>query len=163
MADDNPKIATQGQWEDLVDKIQSKATITMTTTDPGEDSPLAANNYIGVYGGDPIIMDYSTSEINTGTKWIDGSTIYKKTINFGALPNSTEKNMAHGISSLQMIIKIEAFAATSDDTVMPLPFTGSTSTFDVSILANDTNVRITTYSDRSAYSAYVTLYYIKSS
>lgn len=52
--------------------------ITLTDTDPGEDSSLATNNYVGVYGDDPIIMDYSTSEINTGAKWIDGKPIYRR-------------------------------------------------------------------------------------
>ena len=75
------------------------ASITMTNIDPGEGSALAADNYVGVYGGAPIIMDYSTSEVDTGYTWTDGSPIYKKTINIGALPNATTKSVAHNISN----------------------------------------------------------------
>lgn len=48
---DDPKTATQEQWQDLVDRIKAKSdvSITMTTTDPGEGSALAANHFIGVY------------------------------------------------------------------------------------------------------------------
>ena len=66
--------------------------ITMTNSDPGEGATVGENEYIAVYGGDPIIMDYSTNEVNTGAKWIDGSAIYKKTINTGALPNNGSKD-----------------------------------------------------------------------
>lgn len=49
LADNTPKTATQSQWEDLVTKVKAKPTITMTSTDPGEGSALAANNFIAVY------------------------------------------------------------------------------------------------------------------
>lgn len=55
MAATDPRTATQEQWEDLTTKIKAKAdttsvpVITMTTTDPGEGAPLAANNFIAVY------------------------------------------------------------------------------------------------------------------
>lgn len=51
----DPKMATQEQWEDLADKIQAKANsadvpvITMTTVDPGEGASLAENHFIAVY------------------------------------------------------------------------------------------------------------------
>ena len=161
MAITDLKTATQGQWEDLASRVKAKSdvVITMTTTDPGEGSALAANNYIGVYGGDPIIMDYSTSEINTGAKWIDGSTIYKKTISCGALPNNTSTTTAHNISNLLSVIKIEGYAeATQTNYFTPLPMS------DVDVYANETNIIITSTSDRSAYQfSYITLYYTKSS
>lgn len=37
------------QWEDLATQVSEKATITMTTTDPGEGVALDANNFIAVY------------------------------------------------------------------------------------------------------------------
>ena len=140
--------------------------ITMTTTDPGEGSVLADNNYIGVYGGDPIIMDYSIIEVNTGAKWINGSTIYKKTVNTGALPNATTKNVAHGISNLSKIIRLEGYGLRSTDNVMfPLPFASPTgATADISVTVNGTNIAIGTGVDRSNITeSYITLYYTKSS
>ena len=143
--------------------VANGATITMTDIDPGEGSALGDNEYVAVYGGAPIIMDYSTNEVNTGTKWIDGSVIYKKTINFGALPNNTSKNVAHDINSLGNIIKIDGVASTtSNNTTTPLPFVGDSSSYDVCLTVDNTNVQITTHADRTAYSAYITLYYTKS-
>ena len=46
--------------------------------------------------------DYSTSEKMIGT-WVDGSPLYQKTIEFGALPNAAEKSVAHGISNISQI------------------------------------------------------------
>lgn len=162
MASTDPRTATEAQWEDLANRVKEKAKITMTTTDPGEGSALAADNYIGVYGGDPIIMDYSTSEMNTGTKWIDGSAIYKKTISCGPLPNAATKNIPHGISNLGNIIKFEGFCYRSNYW-LPLP-EASNGVWAIEVTADNTNLQVITFEDRSDFgTAYVTLYYTKSS
>lgn len=136
--------------------------ITMTTTDPGEGSALAANNFVAVYGGDPIIMDYSTTEINTGAKWVDGSAIYKKTINFGALPNTTSKSVAHNINNFSKAIRIEGYTSNGSEYV-PMPM-ASTTGAPTAMYVNSTNVVVTTSSDRTAFTeTYITLYYTKSS
>lgn len=138
-------------------------TITMTTTDPGEGSALAADNFVAVYGGDPIVMDYSTSEVNTGAKWIDGSAIYKKTVNFGALPNATNKRVSHGISNLNLVIKVEGFSKDSNNIQRPTPYTHLGSSVGGSVLdIESSDIVIYTDSDRSGSSAYITLYYTKS-
>ena len=134
--------------------------ITMTQTDPGEGSALAANNFIAVYGGDPIIMDYSTSEINTGAKWIDDSAIYKKTINFGALPNASTKAVAHNISGLSTIVNIEGVVL-SGNVYQPLNFYDGASIRVAYVGA--TTVNFYTTNDQSGATAYITLYYTKSS
>ena len=136
------------------------ARITMTPTDPGEGVPLGQNEFIAVYGSDPIIMDYSTSEINTGAKWIDGSTIYKKTINFGSLPNNNTKSIAHGITNLKTYVKpIEAMMLDSAGTsCWSIPYT-----YVLLVSADATNVNIRTNSDLTAYNAYATVYYTKTS
>ena len=51
-----------------------------------------------------VTTRFSTTEIDTGQKWVDGKTIYRKVINFGALPNGVSKSMAHGITNLDFII-----------------------------------------------------------
>lgn len=165
MASTDPKTATQGQWEDLATRVKAKSdvVISMTATDPGEGSALAADHYIGVYGGDPIIMDYSTSEVNTGTKWINGAVVYKKTINLGSLPNNTVKAVAHSISNLDFVIDVQATASDGVNRIV-IPATATTGTASqVSIYIDGTNVNITSGNDRSGYSGYATLYYTKSS
>ena len=163
MASTDPRTATEAQWQDLANRVKEKAKITMTTTDPGEGSALAANNFIAVYGGDPIIMDYSTSEINTGAKWIDDSAIYKKTISCGALPNATSKNVSHNISGIGNIIKFEGWATDGSGWV-PLPLVATSDTYNVQVSAGSTQITLTTGQNRSNYSSsYITIYYTKSS
>lgn len=166
LADNTPRTATQSQWEDLAARVKAKSDvqITMTNTDPGEGSALAENNYVAVYGGDPIILDYSTNEVNTGAKWIDGSAIYKKTISVGALPNSTTKNTAHNISNLGQVLRIEGFTTNGTNTYeMPRVMIGGTQ-YQAQIQINSTNIQIDTGDDLSSYTTtYITLYYTKSS
>lgn len=140
------------------------AHITMTSTDPGEGSTLGQNEFIAVYGGDPIIMDYSTSEVNTGAKWIDGSPIYKKTINFGALPSSGNKSVAHNIANFEALVDIKAMlydAVSLRYKSLNLPQGNNTDWVVVEV--NDTNIYAYVGSNFSNTTAYITLYYTKSS
>lgn len=108
---------------------------------------------------------YSTSEVDTGTTWIDGSTIYKKTINFGALPDASSKTVAHAISNLNYIVKWDGMTTRTGDSIFrPLPLVNpADATLQASVEFDATNVYVYTGSDRSDYSAYITLYYTKSS
>ena len=110
----------------------------------------------------PAIGDYSTSEQDTGFAWIDGKTIYKKTVSLGTLPNSTEKQVNHGITNLGYVITIDGSAyRQSDSTQIPLPYapTGPDATSGVDISVKSTNVRIVTGQNRTE--SYVTIFYTK--
>lgn len=110
--------------------------------------------------------DYSLSEINTGIKWIDGKVIYKKTIDFGTLPNNALKTVSHNISNLGYILKIEGIAKRSTDGIFfqignaPNPDSQSFSV-SIHVSVDATSVGITTGMDRRDMAAYVTLYYTK--
>ena len=107
--------------------------------------------------------NYSTSETDTKVKWIDGSTIYRKTINFGALPDSTTKSVAHNVSNMDNIIKIEGMSWDSSGNFTPLPSPSPGSAYSIEVYANRTNVSVYTGTDRSSITnAYITLYYTKS-
>lgn len=108
---------------------------------------------------------YSTTEQTTPFTWIDGKPIYKKTINFGALPNATTKNVAHGVSGLSQLVKIEAIMNRpgTNGGFYPLPFVSKSAANDqVEVSVNDTNVSIATNINWSSCTAYVTIYYTKS-
>lgn len=107
--------------------------------------------------------NYSTSEVDTGFKWVDNKTIYKKTINIGALPNNTTKNKAHGISNLNDIIHIEGFArySTGAYTRIPIPLVTLDQDTQVSVTIDATNISLKTGADRSAASGHITLWYTK--
>lgn len=137
-------------------------TITMTTTDPGEGAILANNNFIGVYGDEPILLDYSTTEEDTGTKWIDGKSIYRKTVNIGSLPNATTKTITHNISGFGLLVKLEG-CFTNGTNSGSLPYSATTTAKAVQVYTDATNITVITGEDRSTYSGYVTLYYTKNS
>lgn len=71
--------------------------------------------------------NYSTTEHVVGT-WIDGKTVYEKTINVGTITTNT--TVEHGITNLDRIISYEGFAdyAGTSPSVMPIqginPFYG---------------------------------------
>lgn len=107
-------------------------------------------------------LSYSTNEIDTGTTWINGSKIYKKTVNFGSLPNNTSKSVAHGISNINQIVRIEGYAFGTSGDITPLPYASVTSLgYMITLTANRANVNIHTGEDRSGLTGYITLYYTK--
>lgn len=108
--------------------------------------------------------DYSTTEKVVGT-WIDNKPIYRKVINFGALPNNTTKNVAHNISNLGNVINIGGFIYNNNDVdfySIPLQYKGNDSNYNVECLVTATQVRMLANTDRSFYTAYVILDYTKS-
>lgn len=151
----------------LADALDDKADADFTNVAAGAiTGGKIANNTITSSNIDLSTLggNYSLSEVDTGYTWVDGKHIYKKTVNFGALPNNTAKNVAHGISGISYIIKIEGTAVASGAYYpLPLMYRGTDSNYNVQIWANDTNIQMTSNTDRSSYTAYVTLYYTKSS
>lgn len=129
-------------------------------------SQLNSDNANNAYMADNFpVTSYSTSEVETEAKWIDGKTIYKKTINFGTLPNSSAKVVAHGISNLAKIIRIEQHidnGSSNSKGFLQLAST-PTSITGFNLYGTNTSVVIETNSDRSSVTAYITLYYTKTS
>lgn len=80
-------------------------------------------------GTDCNIADsnYSTTETKIGT-WL-GNDLYRKVINFGALPDNTIKSVAHGISNLNRIIRVYGYAYHSvADQCIPISFSAPPAT-----------------------------------
>lgn len=103
-------------------------------------------------------LSYSTSEVDTGATWIDGSPIYKKTIDTGALPNATMKTVQHGVgTNLKRAIKIEGYAySTSFGISMSMPDP------EIAVQVAGISIEITSSTDLSTFTeSYVTLYYTK--
>lgn len=109
----------------------------------------------------PVI--YSTEEREIGC-FVDGKPLYQKTISFGALPNSTSKSVAHGISDLDKIVSFSALAKRPEPfNIIPLPSSHYQSTSaQQEISFNATNITIRNGNNASAYTdVYVTLQYTK--
>ena len=108
-------------------------------------------------------MGWSTSEVETGLQWIDGSTIFRKTVEINSLPNAGSSNYPHGISNIDNLVKFEGFARSTNGTLYALPHLNLGNVASgIYITVGKTNIVIDTgTTDRSSYSGEVTIYYTK--
>ena len=102
---------------------------------------------------------YSTNEIKIG-KWIDGKDLYRKVVDFGALPNATTKGVAHNISNLGTVTNCYGYASISNTKLSINWYNG---TNYITTFVTNTVVNIQTSNDRSSYTAYVIIEYTKTS
>lgn len=142
------------------DKTVNIETITAETVAPAEEVGAITSSMI-----DWTTMpgSYSTTEQKTPFTWIDGKPIYKKTVNFGALPNNTVKHVNHGITNMARVVKIEGIIQMSSTlwTATPLVYKGVDSTYNAEFQVSTTYVHCSTNQDRSALSAIITIWYTK--
>lgn len=122
----------------------------------GEDNKVLRGG--GTWTG---VNDYSTSEVDTGSTWIDGSHIYKKTIEYNDGLVVGNNSINHGISNLKMVINKEIFGFRASDTTTAMIPMWAQSNQIGNWTCNDTSVQLNstfTWSDK----IYITLYYTKS-
>ena len=105
--------------------------------------------------------NYSRNEQVIGT-WIDGKILYQKSIEFGALPNSTTKSVSHNINDIDTICSVDAIGVTVGGNNIPIPYThynaiGAQIKLDV----NSTNITIESGYNFSQYNGYITIKYTK--
>lgn len=118
-------------------------------------------------GGGGGAVDYSTNEVDTGVKWIDGRTVFRKVVDLGAMPINTTKSVAHGISSFDFFVKIDAVMYdNTNGYYLPLPYVDNsdTSSFRKCLYIDNTYINVQTYySDNSDYYGFAILEYVKPS
>lgn len=113
-------------------------------------------------GGGKNKIEYSTTEHVIG-KWTDGSTLYEKTVDCGALPNSTAKNVSHNISNIEKVIYSEGVGVRSDEQAF-LPLSYAYPSTVATYYITKTVISLVTSSDMSNYThTYVTMRYTKTS
>ena len=110
---------------------------------------------------------YSTEEVKTNKVWIDGRPIYRKVINYGALPNASEQKVPHNISDIDYFTNASAIAFFKESNgytlnlFLPLSSTASLSAC-IYFMADIQDVTIGTGKDRRNFTnCYVTLEYVK--
>ena len=106
---------------------------------------------------------YSTSEVNTGTVWVDDKVIYKKTLSYNntAIANGTTWN--HGISNINEVVKVEAHL-NADGTYIGFPSTTNNSANDLGLRVSKTQIIFfgnDSWSANTNRTIYVTVYYTK--
>lgn len=105
---------------------------------------------------------YSTEGRVVGT-WIDGKKLYQKTIDFGALPNATIKNVSTGLSDIKVRNYFGYAYRPSDGTVFNFPIAQQTDQLVMpSIRDGGSILRIVAMGDVSTFTeTYITLQYTK--
>jgi hypothetical protein len=91
--------------------------------------------------------------------------VFRKTINFGALPNSATKSVVHGLSPTDSWTFTRIYATASDTVAksyIPIPYASATANTIIELDVDATHVHITTSINYSSYTVvYVILEYIK--
>ncbi len=142
--------------------IADDAEITIDIDDAGSSADAAGLKIYLEGTQTASFLDYSASEVDTGSKWTGGETIYRKTVAFGGLPNATTKSVAHSITGLLTVIKFEAMSDDGTDQI-PLPWSEATGPGHIQILINNTNIVIDTSDDRTGFTVTpITIYYTRS-
>lgn len=91
--------------------------------------------------------------------------IQRLVINFGPLPNTATKSVAHGITITAATTFTRIYATANDPSTsfIPIPYASNTAGQSIELNVDATNVNITTGSDRTAYTTcYVILEYVQS-
>lgn len=109
-------------------------------------------------------FSYSLSEVATGATWVNGKTIYRKTVALGTFPSTASiLKVAHNVSGISYVVRIEGVAYKPTEwTPLPLVYRGTDKSYDCQIWVDGTYVYFSTSQDRSAYNGYVTFFYTKS-
>lgn len=91
--------------------------------------------------------------------------VFRKVINFGALPNTATKSVAHGITITNTFTFTRIYGAASDTTGMnyiPLPYASPVLANNIELNVDAINVNVTTGSNRTNFNeCYIILEYIK--
>lgn len=156
------KDLTPGSYSSGQTKILTVGDIVDNLTSAISSAPLSARQGKVLNEKIQAISNYSTTEVDTGGTWIDGSTIYKKTVVIASLGTAGSTTaVAHGITNLSKIIKIEGVSQSGTNfTILPYADGGNN---DIGVYVNSTNVCVYSQANRTGQSADVTIYYTKSS
>lgn len=91
--------------------------------------------------------------------------VYRKVIDFGSLPNSSSKSVAHGINFTSEFTMTRMYATATDPNnrvYIPIPYASPVSVDSIGIYSDSTNVNIFTGTARSNFTrCYVVLEYVK--
>ena len=158
--EDEPVDGALIKWDAASKKFVSADIETGVPVDVVEDGNMRAVTSNAVADG----LSYSTDEVKTGGKWIDGKPIYRKVVDFGALPNATIKEVSFDNINADTFVKIEGIAMGNSGTAVIIPFADtSDATQSIAIIINSSSVSINTgATNRSDYTkCYITIEYTK--
>ena len=147
----------------IYDNIQLEIGTSATSYETYVEPKTYIRNDNGIYEEYiPANETYSKSEIRIGT-WINNKPLYRKVVDFGALPNAASKNVAHNISNLGIVTRLSGMA-TNGTYHFPMPLVATDAlTSQIQLYINGANITIRTGSNRSSFNGYVIIEYTKTS
>ena len=117
------------------------------------------------YFPNPFESDGTTPLRSTSDATPTQRQVYRKVINFGALPNATTSDTDHNISVTGNFTFTRIYGASSDTTnkkFIPLPYASTTDINNIELYGDATKVYIKTGADYSDYKiTYIVLEYLK--
>lgn len=107
----------------------------------------------------PSGVNYSTTEHVIGT-WVDGSTLYEKSINLGTLPNNTTASVPTGLSNV-IVRDMQGMFGSESAPYDRYSIYTKFLTGNLYIIYVNGNINIETSLNLSSYTGYITLRYTK--
>ncbi len=109
---------------------------------------------------------YPNPALNSSTAQTpEARQVYRLVVNFGALPNTATKTVAHGITCTQKTSFTRIYGCATDPvglTYIPLPYASATAADNIELFVDSTNVNVITSADYSAYTiTYIVLEYLQ--
>ena len=134
------------------------------------DDPIMINGRITSSTGkltepSQVMPPYRTTEYDTGKRWINDEIIYGKVVVFGALPNNSTKNVAHGIIGLDLVLPGYPQATAKHFIIgnyLPLTYVSAAGRAELLIQGPDVRI-VTTANFQDWTETYVTIEYTKTS
>ncbi len=110
---------------------------------------------------------FSNPSLSSGTAQApEDRQVLRKVINFGTLPNTGTKNVAHGITCNVTTSFTRIYACATDPVnklYVPIPYASPTDANEIELKVDGTNVTIITGSNRTGFTiTYVVLEYLQS-
>ena len=136
-------------------------TIKYTKITDTTDTPITKKIRKVTQVAPPVIgQNYSLEEQVIGT-WFD-KPLYRKTVELGTLPNNSEKQIAHNINNLDILVNCYGTAKDTNGNIFVFPNVDNDGLkCSVRLVADSTNLKVVTGSDRSGFSGYATIEYTK--
>lgn len=106
---------------------------------------------------------YSTQEVNTGKKWIDGKPLYRKVISGYWSFETGDTNIAHNISNLDLCIRADLFRIDTGHISWKFPYISASGGFTGITNVTPENVIVKAYNDTwsNKNNGYIILEYTK--
>lgn len=159
--------STLNQMQDNIESAIEDVESVIPTIENSLDSDSTTNG--ASVHATKLLNTYSTNELKIG-KWIDSRPIYRKVVNFGALPNATTKKITTGLLIDEVnIVNYYGVAngvADNNKFVLSLPDISPNGANQATRITINTEnnyymINVLTGIDRSNYNAYIIVEYIK--